>query len=79
MLRLVYKERMPRVTKVNFDRFCRMMAKAVRIGRIDYKKLKPLKTPLELAVALKVPGAEARSVHILYLREAYLAGRTFRD
>lgn len=56
-----------------------MMAKAVRLGRIDYKKLRPLKTPLELAVALKVPGAEARSVHILYLREAYLAGRTFRD
>lgn len=82
MLRLVYKELMapkPKTKKTDFDSFARMMGRAVRLGRAHRAARQAQATPLELAVNLRVPGAEARSVYVLYLREAYLAGYNFTD
>jgi hypothetical protein len=69
----------PKVTKTSFDSFARMMGKAVRLGQAHRAIRQAPATPLELAVNLKVPGAEARSVYVLYLRESYLAGYNFKE
>jgi len=69
----------PKSKKTNFSAFARMMGKAVQLGN-EHKQAKQAQvTPLELAVALKVPGFEARSLLVLYLREAYLAGFNFKE
>jgi len=67
----------PKSKKIDFDLFARMMAKALRMGQEHRETRRAQATPLELAVNLKVPGAEARSVYVLYLRESYLAGFNF--
>lgn len=67
----------PKTKTTDFEAFARMMAKAIRMGREDRKARRSKATPLELAVTLKVPGEEARSVYVLYLRESYLAGFNF--
>jgi len=80
LLRLVYKALMAtkaKLKKTNFDVFARMMAKALRMGQEHRETRRAQATPLELAVNLKVPGSEARSVYVLYLRESYLAGFNF--
>jgi len=69
----------PKLKKTDFDAFARMMAKAVKLGRAHRVKRQAQATPLELAVGLKVPGTEARSIFVLYLREAYLAGYNFTN
>jgi hypothetical protein len=69
----------PKTKKTDFEGFARMMSKAVKMGR-DHKVARQAQaTPLELAVELKVPGAEARSIYVLYLRESYLAGYNFKE
>ena len=59
-----------KTSRIDFPRFARMMAKALKLGH-EHRATREEATPLELAVKLKVPGAEARSVYVLYLREAY--------
>jgi hypothetical protein len=80
LVRLVYKADMAtkaKTKKTEFPVFVRMMAKALRMGREHRTSRRAQSTPLELAVNLKVPGAEARSLYVLYLRESYLAGYNF--
>ena len=69
----------PKTKKTDFDAFARMMAKALRMGQEHNETQRAQATPLELAVNLKVPGAEARSLLVLYLRESYLAGFNFKE
>jgi hypothetical protein len=66
-----------KLPKTDFDSFARMMGKAVKLGHEHRVTSREQATPLELAVSLKVPGAEARSLYVLYLRESYLAGYNF--
>jgi len=82
--RLVYKEAMATKPKAkpkttDFAAFTRMMGRAIKMGYAHKESKREQATPLELAVNLKVPGAEARSVYVLYLREAYLAGFNFEE
>jgi len=82
LLRLVYKGAMAtkaKPKKTDFETFARMMGKALKMGHEHKDDAREQATPLELAITLKVPGAEARSVHVLYLREAYLAGYNFLE
>lgn len=69
----------PKAKPVTFDAFARMMGQALKLGRKHRLARQDQATPLELAVALKVPGEDARSLHVLYLRESYLAGYNFTD
>jgi hypothetical protein len=65
--------------KTDFTSFAKMMGRAVKLGFQHRASRQAQATPLELAVALKVPGAEARSLYVLYLRESYLAGFNFNE
>lgn len=65
--------------KTNFPAFARMMGRAVQLGNVHRKTRQAQATPLELAATLKVPGMEARSLLVLYLRESYLAGFNFKE
>lgn len=69
--------KLKKTPKTDFDAFARMMGKALRLGRAHKEKGRAQATPLELAIELKVPGAAARSLFVLYLRESYLAGFNF--
>jgi hypothetical protein len=64
---------------LSFSKFVRLMGKAVALGGAHRKARKEKASPLELITALKIPTLSARSVHVLYLREAYLAGYNFCD
>ena len=84
MPRLVYKGGMatkakPKLKRTDFAVFSRMMHKALLLGHEHRKIRQAHATPLELAVTLKVPGSEARSLIVLYLRESYLAGYNFKE
>lgn len=69
----------PKTKKTDFPAFARMMGRAVQLGNVHKRTKQAQATPLELAVALKVPGFEARSLLVLYLRESYLAGFNFKE
>jgi len=77
MAAMATKAKKAKAKKTDFPSFARMMAKAITLGYEHKNERRDQATPLELAVCLKVPGAEARSLHVLYLREAYLAGYNF--
>lgn len=60
--------------EAQFAKFARLMSKAVRLGHEHQDEKRAQATPVELAVELKM---EPRSLSMLYLREAYLAGYNF--
>ena len=57
-----------------FSAFAADMATALSLGHKDRLALRVPATPVELGLALDV---EARSMSMLYLREAYLAGYNY--
>jgi hypothetical protein len=65
--------------KTGFQKFARQMAAALRLGR-QHKTLRYIETsPRALASALGILENNVRSVRMLYLREAYLAGYNFSE
>ena len=67
--------------KTGFQKFARQMAAALRLGR-QHKKMRYVElAPRALAVTLNALEHEndARSIRMLYLREAYLAGYNFNE
>jgi hypothetical protein len=74
----------PKVKKVkvfDFDSFARILGKAVRLGRAHWLARQAQATPAELATVLNLPNVEpvSRSVYLLFIREAYLAGYNFSN